>query len=170
MNKKGENMADFNITGAVTPKVDIAKWKKMTAQEIIREEGKGEEIPAEIIIWAQQMAAFAKIPDNVTYEQVDGDVGIEALEKLGLDENLVGLEQENAQQATKTEEPDAVKDPNKAENDEGVTEEGMEVVMPESETAEEAENQEIAEFSLADKDLTANTDEIRKRKERKGIL
>ena len=118
MNKKGENMADFNITGAVTPKVDIAKWKKMTAQEIIREEGKGEEIPAEIIIWAQQMAAFAKIPDNVTYEQVDGDVGIEALEKLGLDENLVGLEQENAQQATKTEEPDAVKDPNKAENDE----------------------------------------------------
>lgn len=165
-------MADFNVTGAGSPKIDITKWKKMTAQEIIKEEGKGEEIPAEIITWAQQMAAFAKIPDNVTYEQVDGDVGLEALEKLGIDsDEIAGLEGGNAQRATKTEDPDAVKDPNKAENGEEVSEEeGMEVSMPESETASETENEEIAEFSLADQSLTADNDEIRRRKERKGIL
>lgn len=165
-------MADFNVTGAGSPKIDLTKWKKMTAQEIIKEKGKGEEIPAEIITWAQQMAAFAKIPDNVTYEQVDGDVGLEALEKLGIDESeIAGLESGNAQDAAKTEDPDAVKDPNKAENADGESdEEGMDVSVPQSETANEAEKEEIAEFSLADETLTADNDEIRKRKERKGIL
>ena len=111
-------MADsMSVTGSTTG-IDISKWKKLTPQEIIKEESKGEEIPAEIVSWAQQMAAFSKIPDNVTYEQVDGDVGIDALSKLGLDEQAQALtapEAENAEAPTVTEEPDAVKDPARPE-------------------------------------------------------
>ena len=77
-------MADsMSITGG-TPKIDYAKWKKLTPQEIIKEQSKGQEIPAEIVTWAQQMQRFDQIPDDVTYEEVDGEVGIEALNKLGL--------------------------------------------------------------------------------------
>ena len=66
-------MADsMSITGG-TPKIDYAKWKKLTPQEIIKEQSKGQEIPAEIITWAQQMQKFDQIPDDVTYEEVDGD-------------------------------------------------------------------------------------------------
>lgn len=157
-------MADFNVVG--TPKVDITKWKKMTAQEIIKEEGKGEDIPAEIITWAQQMAAFAKIPDNVTYEQVDGDVGLDALNKLGLED--ITLENENAAAPAETEEPDAIKDTDKTEETDNEKEQFSEI--PESETAEESENDAEAGFSLADTTLTADNNEIRKRKERKGII
>mgnify|MGYP003254281450 FL=1 len=106
-------MADaMNVTGTNIG-IDTAKWKKLTPQEIIKEESKGEEIPAEILTWAQQMAAFSKIPDNVTYEQVDGDIGIDALDKLGLNEeglDQTTVEAQNAQAPTVTEQPDAVKD------------------------------------------------------------
>ena len=94
-------MADsMNVSNQGTGKIDLTKWKKLTAQEIISEEGKGEEVPAEILAWAQQMAAFSKIPDNVTYDKVDGDTGIEALEKffasIGLPKTLkeVGITDE----------------------------------------------------------------------------
>lgn len=164
-------MADFNVTGAGNPRIDINKWKKLTPQEIIKEQSKGEEIPPEIVTWAQQMAAFAKIPDDVTYEQVDGDVGIDALDKLGIeDEDAAKLDVGNAEQPTETEDPDAVEDPNKAENPQETDGDEFAADMPESETAEAAENDAEAGFSLADPSLTADNDEIRKRKERKGIL
>ena len=155
-----------SINGINAGKVDISRWKKLTAQEIIKEKSRGEDVPAELLTWAQQMAAFAKIPDDVTYEQVDGDVGIDALSRLGIeDEEATNLEAENAQKASETEDPDAVKDPNKAEEADQ-----EDVDLPESETANEADKAEQAEFSLANSELTADNDEIRKRKERKGIL
>ncbi len=166
-------MVDFNVTGAGNPRIDVNKWKKLTPQEIIKEQSKGEEIPPEILTWAQQMAAFAKIPDDVTYEQVDGDIGIDALNKLGIDdEDNLDLSAGNAEKPTETEDPDAVKDPNKAENSEEIDDEQMEANLPESETAEATENDEEAgfSFSLSDQSLTADNNEIRKRKERKGIL
>ena len=158
-------MADISISG-LTPKVDESKWRKMTPQEILKEESKGEEVPAEIVAWAQQMAAFAKIPDDVTYERVDGDVGLEALERLGLEEEPAP---EAAVKPTETEEPDAVKDPEETEEPEP---ENDEFALPGSETSlETEENEEVEDqFSLADKNLTADDEEIRKRKERKGIL
>ena len=163
-------MVDFNVTGAGNPRIDASKWKKLTPQEIIKEQSKGEDIPPEIITWAQQMTAFAKIPDDVTYEQVDGDVGIDALNKLGIDlEDNPDLSAGNAEKPTETEDPDAVKDPNKAENPEETDENEFSADIPESETATHTENDEEAGFSLADQALTADNDEIRKRKERKGI-
>lgn len=169
-------MADsMSVGSATTPNVDTAKWKKLTPQEIIKEESKGEEIPAEIIAWAQQMAAIAKIPDNVTYEQVDGDVGLDALAKLGIEEeNPVGVEGENAMPPEKTEEPGAVKDVAQDtevdnENDENIF---MNPPVPgqaaDTEPTDEPEEPD-EELGLADPTLTTDPEEIRKRKERKGL-
>ncbi len=165
-------MADMNITGNVN--VDLTKWKKLTPQEILREQGKGEEeIPAEIVAWAQQMAAFAKIPDDVTYERVDGDVGIDALDKLGIEDEEPPVGQpQNAQEGVEPEEPDAVREPGQTEEDQPPEEEvipgNASDIRPNDEN-EDVDNPENDDFSLADTDLTTDPNEIRKRKERKGI-
>ena len=154
-------MADLSINGA---RIDESRWRKMTPQEIIKEERKGEEIPPAILAWAQQMSAFAKIPDDVTYERVDGDVGIDALNRLGIEDESLKPEDDNAQVPTETEEADAVKDADKTEGEKD------EFSLPASDTANETAEKDEQEFSLADQTLTADNDEIRKRKERKGIL
>lgn len=162
-------MADsMSVTGSTTG-IDISKWKKLTPQEIIKEESKGEEIPAEIVSWAQQMTALAKIPDDVTYEQVDGDVGIDALSKLGLDEEA----------PTATEEPDAVKDPARPEElgqettqDENIfmnPTPGYAAETGKNTTETEAEIEQEEQLTLADPTLTTDPEEIRKRKARRGL-
>lgn len=159
---KGEIMVDsINNTG----NIDYAKWKKLTPQEILKEEGR-EEIPEEILVWAQQMAAFAKIPDDVTYEQVDGDVGVDALAKLGIeDEPPVAPEDDNAGDEVETEDPDAVRETDRPEAEDDLDDENIF-----AQKFEDEENFENDDFSLANADLTANQNEIRKRKERKGML
>ena len=173
-------MADsMNVTGSTTG-IDISKWKKLTAQEIIKEESRGEEIPAEIVSWAQQMAAFSKIPDDVTYEQVDGDVGIDALSKLGLDEEAqaqLNPEAENAQAPTQTEEPGAVKDVDRPEELGEETTKDQNIFMNPTPgfAAETGQNiteediQEEQQLTLADPTLTTDPEEIRKRKARRGL-
>lgn len=163
-------MADLSIGSGNTPRIDTEKWKRLTPQEIIKEESKGEEIPAEIVAWAEQMVAFSKIPDNVTYEMVDGDIGLDALDRLGI-EDLEGAE--NAVQGSETEDPDAVKDPTRVENGE-IPPEGDEPVPPSGQASDAEptdEDNDLAndDFSLADDSLVTDPDEIRKRKERKGI-
>lgn len=169
-------MADsMNVSNQGTGKIDLTKWKKLTAQEIISEEGKGEEVPAEILAWAQQMAAFSRIPDSVTYDRVDGDTGVDALEKLGLPtEEPAQIEEENAEEPVETEQPDAVKDPTKPAE-----------LQPEQPTADEnifaAENPtaappappendttDDAALTLADPKLSTDPEEIRKRRMRRG--
>ena len=162
-------MADLSITGGNTPSVDTERWKRLTPQEILKQESLGEEIPAEIVAWAQQMLAFSNIPDNVTYELVDGDVGIEALNRLG-----IGDEDFNAIPGSKTEDPDAVKDPARAgeippEGDEPVSPPPSEPGQASDGEPLDEDNFENDDFSLADTDITTDPEEIRKRKERKGI-
>ena len=175
-------MADsMNVTGSTTG-IDISKWKKLTAQEIIKEESKGEEIPAEIVSWAQQMAAFSKIPDDVTYEQGDGDVGIDALSKLGLDEEAqaqLNPEAENAQAPTQTEEPGAVKDVDRPEELGEETTQDQNIFMNPTPgfaaetgsrvTEEQNIEEENQQLTLADPTLTTDPEEIRKRKARRGL-
>ena len=174
-------MADpISVTGSTTG-IDITRWKKLTPQEIIKEESKGEEIPAEIVSWAQQMAAFAKIPDDVTYEQVDGDVGIDALSKLGLDEEVQALlnpEAQNAQAPTQTEEPGAVRDVDRPEEPGQETTQDQNIFNPTpgyaadarpSVTEEENAQEEDQQLTLADPTLTTDPEEIRKRKARRGL-
>ena len=168
-------MADPLNIGAV--RIDESRFKKMTAQEIIKEESKGAEVPPEVLAWAEQMAAFSKIPDNVTYEKVDGDVGLDALEKLGLeDPDMAKPEAQNAQGVTRTEQPDAVKDParineqTEVDNNvfaKAVPGQAAETLPPEQQEEAEKEEQEL---TLADTSLTTDPEEIRKRKERKGLI
>lgn len=170
-------MADpIGAVNNATNKVDISKWQKLTAQEILREESKGEEIPAEIVAWAEQMAAFSKIPDNVTYEQVDGEVGLDALDKLGL-EDPAAPTNENAVPPEETETEEAVTDVEQTgEVEEFSDEENIFANPTPGNAAEEpvtgTEDEEIApedELSLSDEALTTDPEEIRKRKERKGL-
>ncbi len=174
-------MADLSVTGSTTG-IDTSRWKKLTAQEIIKEESKGEEIPAEIISWAQQMAAISKIPDDVTYEQVDGDVGIDALAKLGLDEEAQAQttpEAQNAEAPTVTEQPDAVKDPARPEElgqettqDENIfmnPTPGFAADAGQSVTETQDEIEQEQQLTLADPTLTTDPEEIRKRKARRGL-
>lgn len=167
-------MADMDVTSQGGVKIDLAQWKKMTPQEIIQEEGNGEEVPAEILQWAQQVAAFSQIPDDVTYDQVDGDTGVEALDRLGITpENEVQPQDENAMPPEKPEEPDALKDVDKPEEmpDENIfagenPQDAPPLNAPSSETAEDAENNE--ELTLADDAITTDNEEIQKRRRRKG--
>lgn len=166
-------MADPLNIGAI--RVDPNRFKKMTAQEIIKEESNGEEVPAEILAWAEQMAAFSKIPDNVTYEKVDGDVGLDALERLGIeDKDLAKPQAQNAEAPTATEEPDAVKDPALVQGEEEADNNIFINKAVPGQAAEkpstEEENPTEKELTLADPALTTDPEEIRKRKERKGIL
>lgn len=166
-------MADMDVTSQGGVKIDLAKWKKMTPQEIIKEDGNGEEVPAEILQWAQQIAAFSQIPDDVTYDQVDGDTGVAALDKLGITpENEVQPQDENAMPPEKPETPDAIQDVDKPEEtpEENIfAAENPENAPPkpaDSEPAETADDDEA--LTLADDAITTNNEEIQKRRRRRG--
>lgn len=164
-------MADsMSITGGTT-NIDISKWKKLTPQEIIKEKSKGQEIPAEIITWAEQMQKFDQMPDDVTYEEVDGDVGIDALDKLGLPTTP---EEDKAVNPSDTETPDAVKDP--AKDSEVPPEQDNNPfinVQPgqagDAKPKDDTEPQDNTDLTLADPALTTDPEEIRKRKAKKGL-
>ena len=176
-------MAEQINLNTSTRNVDLERWKKLTAKEIIREDSRGQEIPEEILTWAQQMAAFAKIPDDITYEQVDGDVGLDALDKLNLSpEEMAQFRPEaaNAQAPTATEQPDAVKDPALTEqaNPETADENifmnatpGMAADTPAQSTQDptDAAAQTDAAETLADPALNTDLEEIRKRKLKLGL-
>lgn len=166
-------MADSMSIGSSTPKVDYSKWKKLTPEEIIKEQHNGEEIPAEIIAWAEQVAAFAQIPDDVTYEEVHGDVGLDALERLGISPEDAPPT-DNAEQPAETEEPDAVQDPARATEAPPEENNPFAKSIPGQADAEKpapkAEDKDKDVFTLADTSLTADSEEIRKRKERKGLV
>ena len=164
-------MADsMSITGGTT-NIDISKWKKLTPQEIIKEKSKGQEIPAEIITWAEQMQKFDQMPDDVTYEEVDGDVGIDALDKLGLPTTP---EEDNAVNPSDTEEPDAVKDPAKdsevpPEEDNNPFINAQPGQAGDAKPKDDTEPQDNTDLTLADPALTTDPEEIRKRKAKKGL-
>lgn len=166
-------MVDSINIGNPTTKIDAAKWKKLTPQEILREEGNGEDIPAEIVAWAQQMAAFAKIPDNVTYERVDGDVGLDALDKLGLGDNQPAPPDDNTIPPEETETPDAIKDTDKPEAldpenpDDPNIFAAPPLIPPQEPPSEDDTPTELS--GLADSTLNTDPEKIRKRKDRKGL-
>lgn len=157
-------------------KVDKNQWRKLTPVEIIAAEKKGEDVPPEIVAWAQQMAAFAKIPDNVTYEKVDGDVGISALSKLGIPaEEQPTPPEANAVPPENTETPDAVGDVDKPEETppENPDDPNIFATPPETpinEAPQEDEDKPTELSGLADTDITTDPETIRKRREKKGLL
>lgn len=164
-------MADSMSITSGTTNIDISKWKKLTPQEIIKEKSKGQEIPAEIITWAEQMQRFDQMPDDVTYEEVDGDVGIDALDKLGLPTTP---EEDKAVNPSDTEVPDAVKDPAKdsevpPEQDNNPFINAQPGQAGDAKPKDDTEPQDNTDLTLADPALTTDPEEIRKRKAKKGL-
>lgn len=135
------------------------KWQQLTAQEILKYQQQGEDVPTEYQKWAAAISAVLNVNDDVTYEMANGETDIAALEEtLGRDilktdiqptneaENNIGNESEeardeaefNAQESTET--PVAERTP-----------------------------EEQDEITLADQAITTDPNEILKRKQRRGI-
>jgi len=152
-------MAD-PISGINAKGVDLERFKKLSPQEIIKQQSEGEEVPAEIVTWAKDVLNFAQIPDDVTYEQVGGDVGIEALNQLGIpSDEQVGNVEEDAE-IPEEENPEIPEPP------EEETPDGNNAIL-----AEPNEDEVPADdITLADSSITADNEEIRRRKARKGIV
>ena len=152
-------MAD-PINGINAKGVDLERFKKLTPQEIIKQQSEGEEVPAEIVTWAKDVLSFAQIPDDVTYDLVGGDVGIEALNQLGIpSDEQVGNVEEDAE-IPEEENPEIPEPP------EEETPDGNNAIL-----AEPNEDEVPADdITLADSSITADNEEIRRRKARKGIV
>lgn len=135
------------------------KWQQLTAQEILKYQQQGEDVPTEYQKWAAAISAVLNVNDDVTYEMANGETDIAALEEtLGRDilktdiqptneaENNIGNESEeardeaefNAQESTET--PVAERTP-----------------------------EEQDEITLANQAITTDPNEILKRKQRRGI-
>lgn len=52
----------------------IINWKQLTAEEVISYSQKGEDVPAEVLRWAQEYLKLTNAPDNVTYDSSGGVV------------------------------------------------------------------------------------------------
>lgn len=138
----------------------LEDWKKLKPSEIRQKQAEGKEVPPEILAWAADIEAYGKIPDDITYDIVGGATGIEALNKLDIPpEEQVG-NVESDEEAGTEENPDVENPPEPEIPENGLPEE--------SEDNDEIEN--AGDFSLSDSAITADNNEIRKRKERKGIL
>ena len=111
------------------------------------------------------------MPDDVTYEEVDGDVGIDALDKLGLPTTP---EEDKAVNPSDTEVPDAVKDPAKdsevpPEQDNNPFINAQPGQAGDAKPKDDTEPQDNTDLTLADPALTTDPEEIRKRKAKKGL-
>lgn len=47
-------------------------WKNLSAKEVLEHAQKGDEVPTEILKWAEDYAKLENVPDYVTYETVNG--------------------------------------------------------------------------------------------------
>lgn len=142
--------------------IGIERYKKLTPQEILKKRDEGENVPPEIIAWAQDIIAYSNIPDDVTYESVDGEVGIEALNQLGIpsDEQVEPTEPDN--DIPGEDNPDDIPEPPNPEQPDGDTS-----ILTEP---EDDNNTLENDITLADNSIVADNEEIRRRKARKGII
>ena len=139
------------------PKV---RWQQMTAKEILQMKDQGEEVPSEFQQWAAAISAVMTTQDDVTYEMVNGETDMAAIdEALGRDskdsqdiapaddvENNIGKEDEESEEAAKEEKDEVTHAP-----------------------TTEKEIQEQTDITLADPSISTDPNEILKRKLRKGI-
>ena len=77
--KKGEISMEINNVNA--NQTQQIKWQQLTAKEILKYKDDGEQVPTEFQKWAAAVSAAINIQDDVTYEMVNGETDIAALEK-----------------------------------------------------------------------------------------
>lgn len=133
------------------------KWQQLTAKEILKYKQEGEEVPNEYQKWASAISAVMNVQDDVTYEMVNGETDIAALdEALGRDK--VGVE--TVKPADETENNIGKENEEKDEPTQTIVQEEA----PETPKAEEKDD-----VTLANEAINTDPNEILKRKQRKGI-
>lgn len=138
------------------------QWQQLTAKEILEYQKEGQDVPSEYQKWAAAISASLNVQDEVTYEMVNGETDIAALEAtLGKD----GVRIDAVQSTDET-------DNNIGNEDEDVEREATPFVAQEE--APEAPQKTPApeqkdDVTLADTSLSTDFNEIIKRKQRKGL-
>lgn len=135
------------------------KWQQLTAKEILKYKQEGEEVPNEYQKWASAISAVMNVQDDVTYEMVNGETDIAALDEA--------LGRNNVRQTD-------IQPTNEAENNIGreseeAKDEEPTPVLAQEEAPETPPAQERDDITLADEAITTDPNEILKRKQRKGI-
>ena len=136
------------------------QWQQLTAKEILEYQKEGQDVPSEYQKWAAAISASLNVQDEVTYEMVNGETDIAALEAtLGKDGVQIGAVQS-------TDETDN----NIGNENEDVERESTPFVAQEEapETPQKTPEQKD-DVTLADTSLSTDFNEIIKRKQRKGL-
>lgn len=135
------------------------KWQQLTAKEILKLKDEGQQVPNEYQKWASAISAVMNVQDDVTYEMVNGETDIAAIdEAFGRDETT-----RNDIQPTNETENNIGRENN--ERDEEVTP----IIAQEEAAPEERTIEEQDEITLADNSITNDPNEILKRKQRRGV-
>lgn len=79
-------------------------WKKLTASEVMEHASKGDDVPIDILKWAEDYTKLQDVPDDVTYDSVNGAKEYdEVKEKAGVDDTKTAEESAAETEATKAE-------------------------------------------------------------------
>ena len=137
------------------------QWQQLTAKEILEFQKEGQDVPSEYQKWAAAISASLNVQDEVTYEMVNGETDIVALEAALVKEGV---------------QPDAVQSADETDNNIGNENEDAEREATPFVAQEEAPDApptrttgETEDVTLADSALTTDFNEIIKRKQRKGL-
>lgn len=82
------NMVDAisAVNAATSPKIDQRKdltydWKNMSAQEVMEHAQQGDDVPVDVLKWAEDYSKLTNVPDNVSYEAVNGSTDPDEINK-----------------------------------------------------------------------------------------
>jgi len=105
------------INGAINSTVQKNKdltidWRNLKAQEVLDYAGQGQDVPIDILKWAEDYAKLEDAPEDVTYDSVGGATTLkDANEKAGQAGDVdASSEAENSEDAKKAEEEKKVED------------------------------------------------------------
>ena len=56
-------------------------WQNLTAKEVLEHAGHGEDVPVEVLKWAEDYAKMENAPDDATYEAVNGATNVDEANK-----------------------------------------------------------------------------------------
>ncbi|MBR6098942.1 hypothetical protein IKP85_04275 [bacterium] len=89
---------------------DITKdWKSMTANEVLEHAGKGEEVPLEVLQWAEDYSKMTNVPDDVSYDAVNGETNSDKVREEAGTSDIKNAE-ENAEETDTKEAEDEPKE------------------------------------------------------------
>lgn len=137
------------------------KWQQLTAQEILKYQAQGEQVPSEYQQWAAAISAVLDVPDEVTYEMTNGETDIAALEET-LGRDILRVDIRPAEQTENN-----IGRENDQTRDEAEFATNAQENRPAERTPEEIPPAE--DITLADQAITTDPNEIIKRKQRLGI-